>query len=401
MLYSAQDAMMRFLAPSHYLVSSLRKTMAHPLSPARYLPGSQMFRAQLEVYERQTQVYEKPEWDIVDAEGRPVDVDLVYEKAYCDLVEFVPEGGGKGPAVLLVAPLSGHWATLLRDTVQTFSEDHRVFITDWKNTRDVPLSEGRFHLDDYVDYLLDFIRAIDGDVHVIAVCQPSVPVLMTAAVQAMRGEAKEAASITLMGGPIDTRLSPTEVNDYASGKDLEWFEKNVVKTVPWRFAGAGQKVYPGFIQLSGFMAMNLDSHLSKHFKFFEDLITGDGESAEKHRQFYDEYLAVMDLPADYYLETLKAVFIDHDLPQNRMSWRGQPLDFKAIKAPALMTVEGEFDDITGYGQTEAAHEILSSIPKERRRHWLQPEVGHYGIFNGRRFRQSIAPKIKKFIADSA
>ena len=397
MLYQAQDALMRLMAPGNYMVSSIRKSMAHPFSPAHYWPGSRLMRAQLELIERQTANYPKPTWDIVDSEGRDVPTEVVFEKAYCDLIEFCPEQPVDGPAVLLVAPLSGHWATLLRDTVQTFVPDHRVFITDWKNTRDVPKSEGRFHLDDYVDYLLDFIRAIDGDVNVIAVCQPSVPVLMTAAVQAMRDEGKQATTITLMGGPIDTRLSPTEVNDYASNKDLSWFEKNVVKTVPWRYPGAGQRVYPGFIQLSGFMAMNLDSHMSKHFKFFEDLVSGDGDSAEKHRQFYDEYLAVMDLPADYYLETLKAVFIDHDLPKGTMHWRGKHLDFASVTKPALMTIEGEFDDITGFGQTEAAHQVLSGILKSRKMHWLQPGVGHYGIFNGRRFRQIIAPKIKAFI----
>jgi len=398
MLYSAQDTMMRLLAPSNFMVSSLRKSMAHPFSPARYLPGSRLMRAQLELIERQTANYPKPKWDLQGAQGQPVKIVSVFDKPYCDLIEFVPSQPNDGPAILLVAPLSGHWATLLRDTVQTLMVDHRVFITEWKNVRDVPLKQGTFHLDDYVDYLLDFMRVIEGDVNVVAVCQPSVPVLMTAAVQAMRGEAKEAKTITLMGGPIDTRLSPTEVNDYASNKDLEWFQANVIKTVPWSYAGAGQRVYPGFIQLSGFMAMNLDSHLSKHFKFFEDLITGDGESAEKHRQFYDEYLAVMDLPADYYLETLKAVFIDHDLPKGNMHWRGQRLDFSAVKKPALMTVEGEFDDITGFGQTEAAHQVLSSIDPAKRLHWLQEGVGHFGIFNGRRFRQIIAPKIAEFIA---
>ncbi len=401
MLYQAQDALMRWLAPSNFMVSSLRKSMAHPFSPARYVPGSRLMRAQLELIERQTANYPKPAWDVVDAEGRAVAVKTLFEKAYCDLVEFCPEQPVDGPSVLIVAPLSGHWATLLRDTVQTFAEDHRVFVTDWKNTRDVPLSEGAFHLDDYVDYLLDFIRTIEGDVHVIAVCQPSVPVLMTAAVQAMRGEVKQASTITLMGGPIDTRLSPTEVNNYAANKDLRWFEKNVVKTVPWRYPGAGQRVYPGFIQLSGFMAMNLNSHLSKHFKFFEDLVTGDGDSAEKHRQFYNEYLAVMDLPADYYLETLKAVFIEHELPKGTMQWRGQALDFSAVTQPALMTVEGEYDDITGFGQTQAAHQVLAGIPEHRKTHWLQAGVGHYGIFNGRRFRQIIAPKIKAFIQQQA
>ncbi len=394
MLYQAQDMVARFLAPSNFLVSSLRQSMAHPFSPARYLPGSRLVRAQLELFERQTANYPKPDWDL-GVTTRPL-----VQKPYCDLIEFETDLPADAPRVLMVAPLSGHWATLLRSTVAEFLPDHRVYITDWKNTRDVPLSAGGFHLDDYVDYLLEFTDAIAAPVNVVAVCQPSVPVLMMAAVQAAQGNDDHIASITLMGGPIDTRLSPTEVNDYAANRELEWFEKNVVKTVPWRFAGAGQKVYPGFIQLSGFVAMNFDNHLSKHFKFFDDLISGDGDSAEKHRQFYDEYLAVMDLPADYYLETLDRVFIQHLLPKNEMTFRGKPLDMTAVTKPALMTIEGELDDITGYGQTKAAQKLLAGVPKDRKRHWLQPGVGHYGIFNGRKFREVIAPKIKAFMHES-
>ncbi|WP_170272586.1 polyhydroxyalkanoate depolymerase [Litorivicinus lipolyticus] len=394
MLYQAQDMLARFLAPGNFVVSSMRKSMSNPFSPAHYMPGSRLMRAQLELLERQTANYPKPDWDL------GVATRVVLSHDYCDLIEFESDLSADAPRVLMVAPLSGHWATLLRSTVAEFLPDHRVYITDWKNTRDVPVSVGGFHLDDYVDYLLTFSEAIAAPVHVVAVCQPSVPVLMMAAVQAMQGRDQHVASITLMGGPIDTRLSPTEVNDYAANRDLEWFEKNVVKTVPWRFAGAGQKVYPGFIQLSGFMAMNFDNHMSKHFKFFDDLINGDGDSAEKHRQFYDEYLAVMDLPADYYLETLDRVFIQHLLPKNKMTWRGQAIDMTAIVRPALMTIEGELDDITGFGQTKAAQDLLAGIDESRKLHWLQHGVGHYGIFNGRKFRDVIAPKIKDFMASS-
>ena len=401
MLYQAQDAWMRLMAPGNFVASSLRQNLSHPWNPANFFPGTRVLQAQLELIERQTANYPRPEWRVFDRQGQLMDEVVRFDKPYCVLVEFVSPGtkaADEMPNILLVAPLSGHWATLLRDTVQTFAQDHRVFVTDWKNTRDVAVSEGEFHLDDYVDYLLDFIRTIDGPVHAVAVCQPSVPVLMTAAVQAMRGEQKQLSSITLMGGPIDTRLSPTKVNQYAAKKRLDWFEKNVVTTVPLGYEGVGQRVYPGFLQLSGFMAMNLNNHLSSHFQFFRDLISGDGDSAEKHRAFYDEYLAVMDLPADYYLETLEAVFIEHHLPQNKMKWRGQTLDMTAIEAPALMTIEGELDDITGHGQTEAAQGLLSGIPRERKAHWEQPGAGHYGIFNGRKFRQTIAPKIKDFIA---
>ena len=254
----------------------------------RIFSGTRVLQAQLELIERQTANYPRPEWRVFDRQGQLMDEVVRFDKPYCELVEFVSPGtkaADEMPNILLVAPLSGHWATLLRDTVQTFAQDHRVFVTDWKNTRDVAVSEGEFHLDDYVDYLLDFIRTIDGPVHAVAVCQPSVPVLMTAAVQAMRGEQKQLSSITLMGGPIDTRLSPTKVNQYAAKKRLDWFEKNVVTTVPLGYEGVGQRVYPGFLQLSGFMAMNLNNHLSSHFQFFRDLISGDGDSAENIAPF--------------------------------------------------------------------------------------------------------------------
>ncbi len=272
-----------------------------------------------------------------------------------------------------------------------------MYVTDWQNARDVPLSEGEFHFDDYVDYLVEFLEMLGPDTHTIAVCQPCVPLMVAVALMSEQGNAATPPTMTLMGGPIDTRINPTEVNDYTSGKDLEWFESNVICTVPDRFAGEGQLVYPGFVQLSGFLSMNFDSHVQKHFKFFNDLIIGDGDNAEAHRKFYNEYLAVMDLPAHYYLDTIRKVFLEHKLPDGTMTYRGKPVDIKAIRNTAIMTIEGELDDITGRGQTSAALDLCSSVPKSKKRHLEQKGVGHYGIFNGRRYRENIAPKIKDFI----
>jgi poly(3-hydroxybutyrate) depolymerase len=251
-----------------------------------------------------------------------------------------------------------------------------------------------------VRYIIEFLEKLGPNTHVVAVCQPSVPAFVATSIMAERNNPNYPKTLTVMGGPIDTRVSPTEVNDYASGKDLEWFEKKVIMTVPKDFEGAGQRVYPGFIQLSGFLSMNLDSHVQKHYKFFGDLIKNDGDSTEAHRKFYNEYLAVMDLPADFYLETIRKVFIDHRLATGKIRFEKKLVDTTAVTKTALFTIEGENDDITGKGQTKAAHDILSNIPKSKKQHYEQPGVGHYGIFNGRRFREVIAPKIKAFIQEN-
>ena len=292
------------------------------------------------------------------------------EGDHCQLSEFSGVGH---------APMSGHFATLLRGTVREFLPDHEVYITDWRNARDVAVSEGTLSFDDYVEYLMDFMYQLGPDTHVVAVCQSCVPLLVSLAVMYMGKNTNAPKSVTLMGGPVDVRISPTEVNDYASGKDLEWFENNVICTVPKDFAGQGQLVYPGFIQLSGFMSMNLDSHISKHFKFFDDLVKGDGDSAEAHRKFYNEYLAVMDMSADYYIDTIREVFLEHKLPKGTMEYRGQRIDLGAITNTALLTIEGEMDDITGTGQTSAALSLCKNIPNKMEEHYEQKGVGHYGI----------------------
>jgi poly(3-hydroxybutyrate) depolymerase len=297
--------------------------------------------------------------------------------------------------------MSGHYATLLRGTVQEMVQYADVYITDWIDARMVPLAAGGFDLDDYVDYVIDMLRHLGPGAHVMAVCQPSVPVLSAVSLMEARGDAAAPASMTLMGGPIDTRRNPTAVNLLAEEKDIGWFRDNAVMTVPWPNPGFMRDVYPGFLQLSGFMSMNLDRHITAHKDFFMHLVKDDGDSAEKHRDFYDEYLAVMDLTAEFYLQTVETVFIRHDLPKGRMTHRGEAVDPAAIRNTALFTVEGENDDISGVGQTQAAHDLCVNIPEERRAHYLQPKVGHYGVFNGSRFRSEIAPRIVDFMASNA
>jgi len=402
MLYELNAQYMRAVQPFHQWCHHTRKVTASPLN---LLANTFFFRtlnATLELWERVTTDYEEPEWDLdtitINQRNVGVDYQVVMEKPYCNLLHFKRRIGlVDQPKVMMVAPLSGHFATLLRGTVEAFLPDHEVYITDWRNARDVPLEAGEFHFDDYVDYLIEFMDHLGPDTHLLAVCQPCVPTMVALAVMAQQGNPNAPRSVTLMGGPIDVRISPTDVNDYATGKDIEWFEKNVICKVPRGFKGSGHSVYPGFIQLSGFMSMNLDSHISKHFKFFGDLIRGDGDSAEAHRKFYNEYLAVMDMPADYYLETIRSVFLETRLPLRTMTYRGEYVDLNAITETAILTVEGELDDITGRGQTSAILSLCEGLAQEKKCHYEQPGVGHYGIFNGRKFREYIAPKIKGFM----
>jgi poly(3-hydroxybutyrate) depolymerase len=293
--------------------------------------------------------------------------------------------------------MSGHYATLLRGTVEAFLPKHDVYITDWVDARMVPLSDGSFDLDDYIDYVISILHYLGGDAHLIAVCQPSVPVLAAVSVMEARNDAYAPNSMILMGGPIDTRVNPTAVNALAEKRGLDWFRRHVITQVPFPNAGMMRDVYPGFLQLSGFMGMNLDRHLGAHHEMFMHLVRGDGDSAQKHREFYDEYLAVMDLAAEFYLQTVKTVFIDHALPQGKMMHRRMTVDPSKIRNVALLTVEGEKDDISGVGQTEAAHRLCTGIPAEKKAHYLQLGVGHYGVFNGSRFRAEIAPRISDFI----
>jgi poly(3-hydroxybutyrate) depolymerase len=325
----------------------------------------------------------------------------VWERAFCRLVHFErafehPPRRPQ-PKMLIVAPMSGHYPTLLRGTVEAFLPNHDVYITDWADARTVPLAEGRFDLDDYIDYVISILHFLGGDAHVIAVCQPSVPVLAAAAVMEAHDDPYVPHSMILMGGPIDTRVNPTGVNKLAGARGVDWFRHNVITKVPFPHAGVMRDVYPGFLQLHGFVSMNLDRHIEAHRNLFKHLVEGDGDSAQKHREFYDEYLAVMDLAAEFYLQTVDTVFVRHALPTGQMTHRGRPIDLAKIRRIALMTVEGEHDDISGVGQTHAAHDLCVNIPDSMKAHWLQPTVGHYGVFNGSRFRAEIAPRISDFI----
>lgn len=402
MLYQLHYSISQAAQPVHLWAQACKKQLKLPwMLPFRFNSFTRTTLASLELIERLTDTYDKPEFGLsyteIDGEEIRVREEVVHSLPFCDLLHFRRSGNYDHPKVLLVAPMSGHFSTLLRGTVEQFIPDHEVYITDWQNARDVPLREGGFSFDDYVRYLIEFLDHLGPNTHVMAVCQPSVPAMVAATVMAERNSPNQPKTMTLMGGPIDTRVSPTEVNDYASGKDLEWFEKKVICTVPGDYPGGGQKVYPGFIQLSGFMSMNMDSHINKHFKFFGDLVKGDGDSAEAHRDFYNEYLAVMDLPADFYLDTIRKVFLEHRLPKGEMLFEGKLIDTSAVKDVALLTIEGENDDITGKGQTKAAHGVFSGIPAKNKEHYEQPNVGHYGIFNGRRFREEVSPVIKGFI----
>jgi len=384
-----------------------RRFLGSPINPIAYLPQSRAMAAACDVFERVTRRYGKPEWGLETTRvaGRevPVHIEPVRVLPFCTLLRFrrdedaMPKQRPADPAVLIVAPLSGHYATLLRGTVEAMLPEHDVYITDWTDARTVPLAEGRFGLEDYTDYLIDFMRFLGPDLHVMGVCQPGPAVLAATSLLAAADDPCQPASVTLMGSPIDTRLSPTVPNELATSRQLDWFEKNVIMTVPWPHAGMFRRVYPGFLQLTGFMTMNMDRHVNAHLQLYRHLIAGDGESADAHRVFYDEYLSVLDMSEDFYLETIKVVFQDHDLPDGRMRHRSELVQPKAIRRTALMTVEGERDDISGVGQTQAAHDLCINIPPERHKRLVHPKVGHYGIFNGRRWREEIQPEVRNFI----
>ena len=398
------------LAPARAASDVTRIVLRNPLNPWSRTVVGRNVAAGAELFERMTRRYGKPAFGLDRAvvDGRDVEVreEVVWIKPFCRLLRFRREGVEGQPRLLIVAPMSGHYATLLRGTVEAFLPHFDVHITDWTDARAAPLAVGRFDLDDYIDYLLDILRTLASDgsglpTHTLGVCQPAVPLI--AAVARMEAESDPAApaSMILMGGPIDTRRSPTAVNQLAQKRGTEWFRANCLGTVPFPYPGAGRRVYPGFLQLSGFMAMNFDRHVHAHLDMFNHLVEGDGDSAEKHREFYDEYLAVMDLDADYYMQTIETVFVAHRLPNGTMRHRDMPVDLGAIERVALMTIEGENDDISGVGQTQAAHDLCVNIPEDLKVHHLQRGVGHYGVFNGSRFRRDIVPRIVEFAAKAA
>ncbi|HEV2505928.1 MAG TPA: polyhydroxyalkanoate depolymerase [Mesorhizobium sp.] len=404
MFYQFYEMNHAALQPARAYAEAVRVLYTNPLNPFSHTPWGRSVAATAELFERTTRRYGKPAFGldktVVDWKSVPVTERVVWSKPFCNLIHFqrqLPAGRRSDPKLLIVAPMSGHYATLLRGTVEAMLPHAEVYITDWVDARMVPLSAGRFDLDDYIDYVIDILHELGPDTHVMAVCQPSVPVLAAVALMEARGDRFAPSTMTLMGGPIDTRRNPTAVNLLAEEKGIDWFRDNVVMPAPWPVPGFGREVYPGFLQLSGFMSMNLDRHIIAHKDFFMHLVKNDGDNAEKHREFYDEYLAVMDLTAEFYLQTVETVFVRHSLPKGEMKHRGTKVDPSAIRNVALFTVEGENDDISGLGQTEAAHRLCANVPADMKAHYMQPAVGHYGVFNGSRFRSEIVPRIVDFI----
>ena len=416
MLYQIYETQRSLMEPFAEFAQAASKLYSHSSSPLSQIPLAQRVSAGYDLLYRLGKGYEKPEFDIptvdVDGVGVAIHERVEINKPFCELRRFKRFSDDPAtltklktqPVVLIVAPLSGHYATLLRDTVRTMLKDHKVYITDWRSARLVPLSEGEFHLDDYVNYVQEFIRhlqGIYGNCHVISVCQPTVPVLAAVSLMASRGETTP-ITMTMMGGPIDARRSPTTVNNLATNRSYEWFENNVIFRVPDNFPGAGRRVYPGFLQYTGFVAMNPDRHATSHYDYFKDLIKGDDASAEAHRKFYDEYNAVLDMDADYYLETIKTVFQDYNLVHGTWDVRSPTGKIERVRpqditTTALFTVEGELDDISGSGQTEAAHDLCTGIVRKERHHLEAKGAGHYGIFSGRRWRDVVYPRVHAFI----
>ncbi len=405
MKYHTYEFARSALVPLRMQSRWMKQMMDTPLDPWPETYSKRWVKASSTMFENMTRRYDKPEWDIDSVRmgglNVPITEEIVMNRTWCDLLHFDRDeevcGKRYDPKVLLIAPMSGHYATLLRGTVKAMLPEHNLYITDWRDARDVPATLGTFSLDDYVTEIIECVRWIGRDVHVIAVCQPAVAALAATAVMAAMEDDCTPASLTLMGGPLDTRRSPTAVNKLAKSKSIDWFKRNVIEYVPWPNAGFSRKVYPGFIQLSGFMQMNLDRHIEAHKNVFNDLIKGDCDSVDQHNTFYDEYMAVMDLPADFYLETVQRVFQEHALPKGKFTYQGETIDLGAIRDTALMTVEGERDDICGLGQTEAAQDLCTNVPIEKRWHYVQPGVGHYGVFNGTRWRTEIQPRIREMI----
>lgn len=402
MLYNAYELQRAWLAGASAFAAASAEWLGNPANPLGYLGGGPMFAAALDVFAHAAAPRGKPEFGLHQTviDGRQVSVveEIVHRKPFGQLKRFVREGVENSPRLLIVAPMSGHFATLLRGTVERMLPGHDVYITDWRDARAVPVSDGRFDLDDYIDYVIEFLEVIGPGAHVLAVCQPSVPVY--AAVTAMSAEDHPCLprTLTMMGGPVDTRRAPTSVNQLAMERPFAWFEQNVIARVPRGYPGAGREVYPGFLQLSGFMAMNLGNHLMSHWEMFKHLVDGDGESADATKSFYDEYRSVCDMTAEFYLQTIDQVFQRHLLPKGEFMHRGKRIDPAAITKVGLLAIEGERDDISGIGQTKAALDIATKLPAKLKNYYVAEGVGHYGIFNGGKWRTKIAPVVEKWIA---
>ena len=410
MLYQLHELTRNLLAPWVHQARANVKMFSDPDSLWASLPGAERLAAGNELFHRLGKAYEKPAWALddveVDGHSLPIIEREVLNKPFCRLLRFkrfsdrpeLLDVMKRQPTVLVVAPLSGHHATLLRDTVRTLLRNHKVYVTDWVDARMVPLEAGSFSLEDYIEYVQEFIRFIGAEkLHVISVCQPTVPVLAAVSLMASNGEATP-RSLVMMGGPIDARRSPTAVNNLATENPIEWFQNNVIQTVPYPYPGHGRQVYPGFLQHAGFLSMNPNRHLMSHWDFYTDLVKGDLQDAEAHRRFYDEYNAVLDMPSEYYLDTIRVVFQEFLLPRGEWKVRGQLVKPADIRNTALLSVEGELDDIAGLGQTEAAHDLCTGIEADHRRHLEVEGAGHYGIFSGRRWREVVYPQVRQFIA---
>ena len=416
MLYNAYEVQRTLLAGASTMAEVGASWMQNPVNPLSYTSMGPAVASALDVFAHAAAPYGKPAFGLSETvvDGRTVAVteEIVISKPFGDLKRFRREGVDGGPRLLIVAPMSGHYATLLRGTVERMLVSHDVYVTDWADAKFVPLVAGRFDLDDYVDYLVEFLEAIGpasriegaGDgrrAHMLAVCQPSVPCYAATALMSADGNPARPATLTMMGGPVDTREAPTSVNTLATDKPHDWFRDNVIATVPLTYPGAGRQVYPGFLQLAGFMSMNLKSHMTSHWEMYRHLVRGDGEKADATKDFYEEYRSVCDMTAEFYLQTIDVVFQTHALPRGEMLHRGRRVDPAAITDVAVLAIEGERDDISGIGQTKAALTIATSLPNERKRYHLAPEVGHYGIFNGRKWRTRIAPVVEEWTAAHA
>lgn len=401
MLYQFYDFSHMLVAPFRVAAELTQHTFQNPLMPLSFTRFGRAVAAGAELLERTTRRYAKPDWQLptteIDGKKVAVSVKTVLEKPFCRLQHFSRKTDRKDPRVLIVAPMSGHHATLLRGTVEAMLPHHDVYVTDWIDARLVPLSAGRFDLEDYITYVMDFLRHLGRDTHVIAVCQPAVPVMCAVSLMAQMDDPCQPRSMTLMGGPIDTRRAQTVVTKLGKDRSLSWFERTVVSVVPMYYPGAMRRVYPGFVQLSGFMTMNLDRHVGEHMRLFQHLVKGDGDSASSHRRFYDEYLSVMDITGEFYLQTVERVFQKHALPEGTFRWKDMVVTPSAIQKTALLTVEGTLDDISAPGQTIAAHDLCTGLKAEMKKNHLAQGVGHYGIFNGRRWRNEIQPIVAEFI----
>jgi len=403
LLYYLHEAQRMAMMPARMASKALKFSMG-PFNPLTYTPVGRYAYSAAEVFDQMTRPYGKPDWGIkeVMSNGKkvPITEEVAIKRAFCNLLHFKKDSGRKDPKLLIVAPLSGHYATLLRGTVEALLPDHDTYITDWQDCRMIPVTSDRFNLDDYIDYVIDFLHYLGPNTHVLAVCQPSVPVMAAVSVMAGWGDICAPASMTLIGGPIDTRENPTAVNQLAMSKPIDWFEQNVISVVPPPYPGMMRKVYPGFLQLTNFISMNLERHLASMNQIFDHLVQGDEEEADKKIAFYNEYLAVMDLPAEFYLQTVKTVFQEHALPKGTMMSRWHPVRPEQVVRTACLCIEGELDDISGVGQTKAALKLMSNLPDEKKVYHLQKGAGHYGVFNGGKFRRDIVPKIRAFIRDN-